>query len=88
MYVFEEAQRHRIGIAQFQVRQEQPDMLAVRVVPAAGGFTAEMEAKLIDRIRLLIGGEMRVRVERVAQIGREPSGKMRVIVGLHGTGAS
>jgi len=87
MYVFEEAQRHRIGIAQFQVRQEQPDMLAVRVVPAPSGFTGEMEAKLIDRIRLLMGGEMRVRVERVARISREPSGKMRVIVGLQNAGA-
>jgi len=47
-----------------------------------------MEAKLIDRIRQLMGGEMRVQVERVAHISRETSGKMRVIVGLQNAGAS
>jgi len=88
MYVFEEAQRHRIGIAQFQVRQERSDLLTVRVVPASSGFTAGMEARLVDRIRELMGGEMHVRVERVGHINREPSGKMRVIVGLQAAGAS
>jgi phenylacetate-CoA ligase len=86
MYVFEEAQRHQIGIAQFQVQQERNDLLTARVVPATYGFTREMEAKLVDRIRRLLGNEMCVRVERVDHINREPSGKMRVIVGLEGAG--
>lgn len=86
MYVFEEAQRHRIGIAQFQVRQECTDLLNVRVVAAPTGFTAEMEASLIERMQQLLGKDMRIRVDRVEHIEREPSGKMRTIVGLQNMG--
>lgn len=82
MYVFEEAQRHRIGIAQFQVRQTSIDTLNVLVVPAPSGFTPDAEATLVARIRSLLGEEMKVNVTRVQRIERERSGKMRVIVGL------
>ncbi|MBB6091645.1 phenylacetate-CoA ligase [Povalibacter uvarum] len=82
MYIFEEAQRHEIGIAQFQVRQTKIDTLEVLAVPSPGGFTPEAERSLVNRIRSLLGEDMTVNVTRVQRIERERSGKMRVIVGL------
>jgi len=82
MYIFEEAQRHEIGIAQFQVRQTSVDTLEVLAVPSPGGFTPEAERSLVDRIRTLLGENMTINVTRVERIERERSGKMRVIVGL------
>jgi phenylacetate-CoA ligase len=82
MYVFEEAQRNRIGISQFQVRQSALDRIEISVVPAPGGFPEEQQARLTARIHELLGGDMQVSFARVDRIRREPSGKMRVIVGL------
>jgi phenylacetate-CoA ligase len=82
MYVFEEAQRHDVGIAQFQARQESARSLRVLVVPAPQGFSLKSEQALIRRIHELLGDGMHVEINRVDQIERERSGKMRVIVGL------
>ena len=82
MYIFEEAQRHEIGIAQFQVRQTSVNALQILAVPAPNGFSPEAEQRLVARIRTLLGEEMDINVVRTTQIARERSGKMRVIVGL------
>jgi phenylacetate-CoA ligase len=82
MYIFEEAQRHEIGIAQFQVRQTSRDTLHVFAVPAPQGFKAEAQQKLVERIRTLLGEDMHIHVTLTDRIERERSGKMRVIVGL------
>jgi phenylacetate-CoA ligase len=82
MYVFEEAQRHDIGIAQFQVRQTSRDTLQLLIVPAPDGFPPEAQQILVDRIRTLLGEDMQIEVTRTDRIDRERSGKMRVIVGL------
>ena len=82
MYIFEEAQRHEIGIAQFQVRQTSRDTLHILVVPAPNGFKPEAQQMLVERIRTLLGEDMHIKVTRTDRIEREPSGKMRVIVGL------
>ena len=82
MYIFEEAQRHEIGIAQFQVRQTRRDALHILVVPAPNGFKPDAQQILVERIRTLLGGSMHIEVTRTDHIERERSGKMRVIVGL------
>jgi len=82
MYVFEEAQRHEIGIAQFQVRQTDPNTLHVFAVPSPGGFESSAQQRLVKRIHSLLGEDMNIAVTCTERIAREPSGKMRVIVGL------
>lgn len=82
MYIFEEAQRHDIGIAQFRVVQTSIDHLEVFVVPASTGFSPGQEAQLVGRMRELLGDAFGIQVHRVSRLEREPSGKMRVIVGL------
>jgi len=82
MYIFEEAQRHEIGIAQFQVRQTSRDTLHIFAVPAPDGFKAEAQQKLVERIRTLLGEDMHIHVTLTDRIERERSGKMRIIVGL------
>jgi phenylacetate-CoA ligase len=86
MYVFEEAQRHQIGIAQFQVRQTSTNSLHVIVVPAPGGFESNARQSLVKRIQSLLGENMNIAVTCTERIPREPSGKMRVIVGLPNSG--
>lgn len=82
VYIFEEAQRQKCGIAQFRVEQTAPDHLHLLVVPSESGFPDQEELRLVARIRELLGVNMRVTTSRVQRIQREASGKMRVIVGL------
>lgn len=88
MYIFEEAQRHQVGISQFRVEQLALDRLSVSVVPASSGFTSDDEAQLIARMQELLGAGMQVTISRVDRIPREASGKMRVIVGLESAQSS
>lgn len=82
VYIFEEAQRQKCGIAQFRVEQTAPDQLHLLVVPSESGFPEQEELRLVARIHELLGANMRVTTSRVQRIQREASGKMRVIVGL------
>jgi len=82
VYIFEEAQRQKCGIAQFRVEQTAPDHLHLLVVPSEAGFPEQEEVRLVARIHQLLGANMRVTTSRVQRIQREASGKMRVIVGL------
>jgi phenylacetate-CoA ligase len=82
VYIFEEAQRQKCGIAQFRVEQTAPDHLHLLVVPSESGFPEPEELRLVARIHELLGANMRVTTSRVQRIQREASGKMRVIVGL------
>jgi len=81
MYIFEEAQRHRLGIAQFQVTQETVSDFRIRIVPGPDFNPASKEA-IVARMQQYLGRNIRVVFETVGQIPREPSGKMRVIVGM------
>jgi phenylacetate-CoA ligase len=85
IYMFEEAQRQDMGIAQFRVVQEAPDRLEVFVVPSMNGFAASEERRLVHRMRELLGNGLNIGVHRVSRLERESSGKMRVIVGLKGS---
>lgn len=88
MYIFEEAQRHQVGISQFRVEQLAPDHLSVAVVAAASGFGENEERALVNRMKDLLGAGVRVDVRKVPQIPREASGKMRVIVGMNASHTS
>lgn len=85
VYIFEEAQRQKCGIAQFRVEQTAADHLHLLVVPSEAGFPHQEEVRLVARIHELLGANMRVTTSRVQRIQREVSGKMRVIVGLQST---
>jgi phenylacetate-CoA ligase len=88
MYIFEEAQRHHLGIAQFQVRQETLTRFHIRLVPGPG-FSERSEQAVLARMREHLGPDIEARFEIVDEIPRERSGKMRVIIGMNtaGTGA-
>jgi phenylacetate-CoA ligase len=83
MYIFEETQRHQLGIAQFQVQQETLTRFCVRIVPGPD-FNAGSTQRIAARMREYLGQEIEIRFDTVADIPREPSGKMRVIIGLNG----
>jgi phenylacetate-CoA ligase len=87
VYVFEEAQRHHLGVGQFQVRQETLTQFHIRIVPGPG-FSERSEQAVLARMREHLGPDIEARFEIVDAIPRERSGKMRVIIGMPGeTGA-
>jgi hypothetical protein len=67
------------GIVQFQAVQEARDLLVYRYVPAAGGDAARAEEELRRRIVAEFGVEMRVQFDRVDEIPREVSGKLKYV---------
>jgi phenylacetate-CoA ligase len=87
MYILEEVKRHNLGIASFQVVQKDLEHFVVRVVPAKG-YGAETERLITDRIHHGYGSYAQVSFVPVAQIPREPSGKMRLIVGMQSAQSS
>jgi phenylacetate-CoA ligase len=87
MYVFEEAQRHQLGIAQFQVQQKTVTDFIVRIIPGPGFVEASKEL-ILARMHQYLGRDIRVIFETVGSIPREASGKMRVIIGMTGASGS
>ena len=66
-------------ISKSQVIQESTDHLHVKVV-AGADFTAERERRLITALRERLGQDVRLTLERVDDIPREPSGKYRWVI--------
>ncbi len=62
---------------QYQVVQDGPDTLEVRLV-TDGDLSPEFEARIQSYVRERLDG-MRARIRRVEQIERAPSGKLRVV---------
>jgi len=81
MYIFEDTRRLGLGVDAFQVVQHDYDHLTVKVVPAEE-FGAASETFIRDRIRAGLGRRVDVAFERVAEIPREKSGKMRLVIGM------
>jgi hypothetical protein len=81
MYMFEEVKRRNLGVAAFQVVQVDYDRLLVRVKPEAG-YGAQTKALIRERIRSMYSPTVNVEFELVDGIKREPSGKMRLVVGM------
>jgi len=81
VYIFEEAKRSNLGVNAFQVQQITYDHIHIKVVPGYqyGGNT---ENYIKNKIQQGINSNTRVTIEKVESIEREPSGKMRVVVGM------
>ena len=84
MYIFEEAQRKNLGIRGFQVSQEDIRSFLIRIVPDEQ-YGQSTEGFIIHRIREQFDPNAKVRFERVCQIERSASGKMRLIIGMEGS---
>lgn len=81
MYIFEEVKRRNLGVAAFQIVQLDYDSIRVRVQPEPT-YGGETEALIRDRIRTMYSPTANVEFELVDGIKREPSGKMRLVVGM------
>lgn len=81
MYIFEEVERSNLGVAAFQVVQLDYDTIRVKVQPEPT-YGEETESLIRERIRALYSPTAEVEFELVDGIKREPSGKMRLVVGM------
>lgn len=86
MYMIEEAQKKGLGIQSFQVVQEDLDRFTIKIVPGSG-YGRETEELITGRIRKDFDAGATVEYVVVGEIPREPSGKMRLIVGMQNRGA-
>lgn len=80
MYIFEEVKKRKMGVDAFQVVQMGVDRLRIRVKPSKG-YCAQTEALIKKRILSDYGKDTILEFEKVNEIRREPSGKMRLVVG-------
>lgn len=69
------------GVLEGQIRQESPDAIRVLLVAARGHGPIKAD-EVIKRAQTMLGAEMKVLVEEVAEIPRTKSGKLRVVVRL------
>lgn len=81
MYIFEEAQRRNLGIRAFQVMQEAVRSFNIKIVPDER-YGRSTEEFITNHIREEFDPNAIVRFERVHQIERASSGKMRLIIGM------
>lgn len=70
---------HALGVGQWQIVQEGPDRVAIRMTMPGGRNEDECEA-VRSRILDLIGEEMSVVVEVVDRLRRDPTQKLRSVV--------
>jgi phenylacetate-CoA ligase len=66
-------------ISKSQVIQEKPDHIVVKIVPTST-FTQEQEQLLTAGLQQRLGPKVRVEVQLVSDIPREPSGKYRWVI--------
>jgi hypothetical protein len=85
MYIFEEAQRRDLGIRAFQVIQEDLRTLRIRLVPGPH-YTRSTEDFIAHHLRDNFDRDVAITFERVDQIGRALSGKMRLVIGMDNPG--
>jgi phenylacetate-CoA ligase len=67
-------------IRQFRLVQEQAGDFTVRYVPETGANLEQLDRLLLVRFRGLIGPSIPIRLEKVASIPPEPSGKSKLVV--------
>jgi len=70
---------HFLEIANFQVVQEEPDRLILRVVPGEG-FSREILQRVLQRLRAQGLTDMTIDMEVVSEIPIPPSQKHRFII--------
>ena len=67
-----------LPVRQSQIVQEHLDLLRIRVTPAPG-FTAATEQTIVSRLKERMG-DVRVIIDRVAEVPRTANGKLRAII--------
>jgi phenylacetate-CoA ligase len=67
------------GIASFRIVQESRELTRVELVPGPG-FDPEVKSAIRDGIRRRLGADVEIRVEEMAALPRERSGKHRYVV--------
>ena len=70
--------KEQLEIAEAQIVQDDASSIRVLIVPR-GGFDAAAEADVMREIRTRLGDEIRIDLERVDGIPREPNGKFRAV---------
>lgn len=70
--------KEQLEVAEAQIIQDDASAIRVSIVPR-GGFDAAAEADVMREIRMRLGDEIRVELERVEEIPREPNGKFRAV---------
>jgi phenylacetate-CoA ligase len=70
--------KEQVHVAEAQILQETPDAIEVRVVPRPGWDAASRRILLRD-IRARLGDQIRVDLNLVRTIAREPNGKFRAV---------
>lgn len=67
------------GIAETQIIQEARDLLVIRLVTDST-FEAADEAALVHELRKRAGADMRISIERLAEIPKDRNGKFRTVI--------
>ena len=70
--------KEQYDVAEAQIRQETKHAIEVLVVPR-GSYTRSSERRLLKELRARLGDDIRVDIERVNSIAREPNGKFRAV---------
>ena len=81
LYVFQEVKRKNLGITAFQVVQNDLEHLVMKVV-VNERYGSETETLVRKLIQEAFGEYVHVAFDKVAEIPRERSGKMRLVVGM------
>ena len=87
MYIFEDARKQNMGITGFQVTQDSYEHVTVKVVVTAD-YGDRTERFVRERIQAGLGSSVDVAFDRVDEIRRERSGKMRLVIGFSPSGGS
>jgi phenylacetate-CoA ligase len=78
IYVFEMMKERGVPIRQFQVEQIASDRLVVRAV-VRDGFDTATEQQIVGLLREHLHPKFEIEIERVKEIPREKSGKLRLV---------
>jgi len=70
--------KEQVDVIEAQILQEAPDAIEVRVMPRPS-WNAASERRLLRDIRSRLGDEIRVELNLVRMIPREPNGKFRAV---------
>ncbi len=68
-----------LPIREAQIVQTDPERIVLKVVPAPG-WSPEIAAETVDRLKQRVGPAMEIRVEEVERLPRGAAGKLRAVV--------
>ncbi len=70
--------KEQLEVAEAQILQRDQESIDVLIVPRAN-YSEASERSVIKEIRSRLGDEIRIRIELVNSIAREPNGKFRAV---------